>query len=392
MEYISQKLPVPISSKFKYSNEISQEIDNVIFRTINVTVDNEKVYRLQNVTNKILNPIVSFIKIDNENIAKIWYSVSSDGNAIKGTRGFVIKHNGFTIKDWKSLKGLIGGRFNERYIGEIHLVPSKLKPTTNRADIQPSDLTEKLYDNIRKFLISLQRVNSYQTVNIFSPKAKIEKMKSKSISFEEKVKILKEIESKNFIENVSSLENNPLISPLIKQLKPLEENVKKEFENLKKEIEEERKSIPSSTPEFKKLVSSLFIDKKLKSITDTLMQKKYIDDLTINPFNALKEKIEKKVGKKFNSFTKACDEIGESLTLFKGAKNEKENNKEVKELFKSANKIFRDYFEHAKGTPQTEWFDNAQDKDKLKMAILSFIALIDQMIELMVVISPSGSS
>ena len=385
IEYVSQNLPVAVSKEFQFKEDIAKNFENSgYYRTINVTVNGNEVNRLHSIREQLRGfELKPFVK-DNDIFALCWFSLNKSGDSLKRDRGFTLRHNGFVVRDWKSLRSEINGRFNDRFIGEIHLVQynPKLKPTAPRNELIPNEITIELYNQIRQFFSKLQRINSYVTVNIASPKKKMEEV-IKTDSFEDKRKGIKEIQAKNFKENLNFLEKDSSLQSLSKQLQQESSKVQGDFGKIKNMFDEVIKKNPPGRIELKKIVSSMTNDKQLQKNIETLMSEKHEGDLTIDPFNSLKESIEKLTKKKFSKFSDACNEIGQTITLFKGAKNERDSNNDVKAFFKQAYKIFRNLPEHAKGTMSTKWFDDAPNQEAIKAGVMALLTLIDNMIKRM---------
>ena len=385
IEYISQNLPVPLSKEFQFREDIVKNFEVPgYYRTINITVNGNEVNRLYIIREQLRGFELKPFGKDNNIFALCWFSLNKAGDSLKKDRGFTLRHNGFVVRDWKSLRSEINGRFNDRFIGEIHLVQNnaKLKPTAPRNDLIQNEITTERYSQIRQFFSHLQRINSYVTVNIASPQKKMDQI-IKADSLEVKRKGIKEIQNKNFKENLGFLEKDSSLQGLSKQLQQESLKVQDDFGKTKDTIEEEIKKNPPGRTELKKTVSSLTKDEQLQKNIETLMSEKHEGDLTLDPFNSLKESIEKLTKKKFSKFPDACNEIGQSITLFKGAKTERDSNNDVKEFFKHAYRIFRNLPEHAKGTMSTKWFDEAQNQDSIKAGVMALLTLIDNMIKRM---------
>jgi hypothetical protein len=205
----------------------------------------------------------------------------------------------------------------------------------------------------------------------------------KSESMEERKKKVNEINDKNFKETLDFLKKDPSLETLGEKLKQESAEVKAEFRKVSGEVKEEAKKNPPGRTEIKKTISSLTTDQELQKTINTLMSEKHEGDFTIDPFNPLKEKIEKLTKRKFSNFTQACDEIGKTITLFDGANSEKDSNDDVKLFFKNAHRIFRNIPEHAKGSKSTEWFDNSPSREAIKAGVMSLLTLIGNMIERM---------
>ncbi len=385
IEYISQNLPVPVYKDFKFYQDITNTFENSgYYRSIKVTVNASEVYRLYEVPEELREFETKTFTYNNSVIALCWFALNKNGDALKKERGFTLRHNGFVIRDWQSLKSEINGRFNDRFLGEIHLVHENLnlKPTAPRNDLIQNEVSMELYDQVRQFFLKLQRLNSYVSVNISSPKKKIKSIENMG-SLDEKKKGVSEIQRKNFKENLDFLKNDPSFEKLGKQLQQESTQVQDEFRIVRDEVMEETKKNPPGRIELKKAVSSMTGDKELKDTINTLMEGKHEGDLTIDPFNPLKEKIEKLTNKKFSNFTQACDEIGKTLTLFDGADSENDSNDDVKVFFKKAYRIFRNIPEHAKGSKSTDWFDNSNNRDVIKAGVMALLTLIGNMIDRM---------
>jgi hypothetical protein len=385
IEYISQNLPVPVYGGFKFYQDIVKTFENSgFYRPIKVTVNTSEVYRLYEVPEELREFETKTFTYNKTGIALCWFSLNKDGDALKKERGFTLRHNGFVIRDWKNLKSEINGRFNDRFVGEIHLIQENLnlRPTAPRNDLIQNEVSMELYDQIRQFFLKLQRMNSYVSVNIASPRKKIRDIR-KMGSLDEKKKGISEIRNKNFRENLDFLENDSSLEKLGKQLQRESIQVQDEFMKVSDEVKEETKSNPPGRTELKKAVSSMTSDKELKKTINTLMAEKHEGDFTIDPFNPLKEKIEKLTKKKFSNFTQACDEIGRTVTLFDGAGSEGDSNDDVKVFFKKAYRIFRNIPEHAKGSKSTDWFDNSPNRDAIKAGVMTLLTLIGNMIDRM---------
>lgn len=385
IEYISRNLPVPVYRDFKFYQDIVKTFENSgYYRPISVTVNNSEVYRLYEVQDELREFETKMFAYNKTGIALCWFSLKKDGDALKKDRGFTLRHNGFVIRDWQNLKSEINGRFNDRFIGEIHLVNENLnlRPTAPRNDLIQNEVSMELYNQIRQFFLKLQRINSYVSVNIASPRKKIRDIR-KSGSLDEKKKGISEIRNKNFQENLEFLKNDPSLETLKKNLQQESTQVQDEFRKVSDEVKEETKKNPPGRTEIKKAISSMTSDKELQKTINTLMEEKHEGDFTIDPFNHLKEKIEKLTKKKFSTFTQACDEIGKTITLFDGAGSEVESNDDVKVFFKKAYRIFRNIPEHAKGSKSTDWFDNSSNKDAIKAGVMTLLTLIGNMIDRM---------
>jgi hypothetical protein len=385
IEYISKNLPVPVYKDFEFYQEIVKTFEKSgYYRSINITVNASEVYRLYEVPEELREFETKMFNYGGTGIASCWFSLNKNGDALKKDRGFTLRHNGFVIRDWQNLKSEINGRFNDRFLGEIHLICNNpnLKPTAPRNDLIQNEVSMELYNQIRQFFLKLQRINSYVTVNIASPRKKIQDIERVG-SLEEKKKRVSEIQNKNFQESLDFLKKDPSLEKLGKQLQQESAQVHDEFTRVNEEIKEEVKRNPPGRTELKKAVSSMTSDKELQKTINTLMVEKHEGDFTIDPFNPLKEKIEKLTKKKFPNFTQACDEIGKTITLFEGADSEKDSNDDVKSFFKSAFRIFRNIPVHAKGSKSTDWFDNSANREAIKAGVMALLTLINNMIDRM---------
>lgn len=385
IEYISKNLPVPVYKDFKFQENIIKTFENFeYYRTVSITVNATEVYRLYEIPDELRDFELKSFTYGESIIALCWFSLKKSGDALKKDRGFTLRHNGFVIRDWQALKSEINGRFNDRFVGEIHLAHDNLnlRPTAPRNDLIQNEVSIELYSQIRQFFLKLQRINSYVTVNIASPQKKMQEI-GKSESMEERKKKVNEINDKNFKETLDFLKKDPSLETLGEKLKQESAEVKAEFRKVSGEVKEEAKKNPPGRTEIKKTISSLTTDQELQKTINTLMSEKHEGDFTIDPFNPLKEKIEKLTKRKFSNFTQACDEIGKTITLFDGANSEKDSNDDVKLFFKNAHRIFRNIPEHAKGSKSTEWFDNSPSREAIKAGVMSLLTLIGNMIERM---------
>lgn len=386
IDYLSKNVPVSLDPSFQFAAEVKQKFEtDKFYRPIEISVNGNIVTRISNLKEKLINIYQKSFYYNGKVIADCWFSFNSKGDALKGDRGFTLRHNGFTVANWERLRSLVMGRFNDRFIGEIHVDRSikELKPVASRSDFQQNEISDALYEQIKQFLIDMQRSNSFMTTNVHSPEKKIEESKAARYLTEDRIKVIKNIEEKNFKEDLKFLDKDPALKDMKADLQIVEAEAKKKFNEFKNEVKEEKKNLPPSKPETKKVISELTEDKELKRNIETLMTGKHERDITIDPFNTLKERIQKKVNKKFSYFGEACDEIGKSLTLFKGAKSEKESNDDVKVFFKKSYRLFRNIPEHAKGTNSTRWIDEAGNISEIKTGIMALLTLIANMIERM---------
>lgn len=384
-EYVSKNLPVPVNMEFQFHDNIANTLENKYYRPINVTVNGREVYRLYDVSEEFIDFETKTFTYKNDIVALCWFSLNKKlGDALRKERGFTLRHNGFVIRDWKSLKSEINGRFNDRFIGEIHLVNTNLslRSTAPRNDLIQNEVSEELYKQIRKFFLELQGINSYVSVNISSPEKKIRSIE-KVTSTIEKNKIINDISKKNFKSTLSNIKNDKSLNNLATKLEQDSSKVKDEFNKVSIEVKEEVKNNPPGRPDLKKAVSSMTSNEEMRNTISTLMEEKHEGDYTIDPFNHLKEMIEKLTDRKFSNFTTACDEIGKTITLFKGAKSEKDSNDDVKNFFKNAYRIFRNIPEHARSTNSTAWFQISPNRDNIKAGTMALITLIGNMIDCM---------
>lgn len=385
-DYLSRNVPVALDPSFQFADEVKQRFETAKFyKPIEISVNGNIVTRISNLNEKLMGFHTKSFYYKGKIIADCWYSFNSKSDALKGDRGFTLRHNGFTVANWERLKSLIMGRFNDRFIGEIHVDRSitELKPVASRNDFQQNEISDDLFGQIKQFLIDMQRVNSFMTTNVHSPKKKIEEAKGIQSTVEERIKAVKNIEEKNFKDDLKFLDKDAAFKDIKTELQKAESESKQQFNEFKNEVKEEKKNLPSSKPETKKVISELTADKELKRNIETLMTGKHEEDFTIDPFNPLKERIQKKLNKKFSHFGYACDEIGKSLTLFKGAKSEKESNDDVKVFFQKSYRLFRNIPEHAKKTDSTRWLEEAENLSEIKAGIMALLTLIDNMIERM---------
>ena len=386
VNYLCHNVPVPIDSTFQFAKEVKLGFETPQFyKPINISVNGNLVTRVGDLNEKLRGFYTKPFLYKNNLVAKCWYSLNSQSEALKGDRGFTLRHNGFTVANWERLKSLVVGRFNDRFIGEIHVerAVTELKPVASRNDFQQNEISDDLYEQIKQFLIDLQRVNSFVTTNIHSPEKKIEYVKGGGSTISERITTLKNIEEKNFKDDIKFLDKDPAFSDLKTELLKAEAEAKNKFNEFKKEVAEERKTAEPSKPETKKVLSGLTTNKDLKKNIETLMTGKHEGDFTIDPFNPLKEKIQRKLNKKFSNFSQACDEIGKTLTLFKGASSEKDGNDDVKKFFLKAYRLFRNIPEHAKSTESTRWFDEAKNASDIKAGVMALLTLMDNMIDRM---------
>ena len=384
-EYISTNLPVPVHKDFKFQQNIIKTFENFeYYRTVSIAVNATEVYRLYEIQDELRDFELKSFTHDESVIALCWFSFSKNGDTLKNDRGFTLRHNGFVVREWQALKSEINGRFNDRFVGEIHLTPGNLnlRPTAPRSDLIQNEVSIDLYSQIRQFFLNLQRINSYVTVNVVSPRKKMQEI-LRTESLEEKRKKVIEINNKNFKETLDFLKKDPSLEKLGEKLKQESVEIKDEFRKLSEEVKEELTRNPPRRTVLKKAVSSMTTNEDLQKMINTLMSEKHEGDFTIDPFNPLKEKIEKLTKKKFSNFTQACDEIGKTITLFDGAGSERDSNDDVKLFFKNAYRIFRNIPEHAKGSKSTEWFDNSYNRDSIKAGVMCLLTLIWNMIDRM---------
>jgi len=385
IHYVSENLPVEVDPEFKFANEIRKDFNGKNYRTLEIYVNGNSIYRLDGVKEELRNYYTIDFKVKDRTIAKCWYSLNKSGVALKGDRGITIRHNGFVVMDWGKLRSLIKGRFNDRFIGEIHVENTEpmLRPIAPRNDFQQNEVSDELYEQVLKFLIDMQRVNSFATVNIYSPLKKMDDAEKSDKSIADRAKTVNEIQDKNFTEDPSFLNKEKSYSKLKEDLENDSKAAKEKFDEFKEKVENEKKTSDPTTPEIKKIISGLTENKDLQKNIETLMTGKHSNDFNIDPFNPLKEKIGKKVDKNFNTFSNACEEIGKTLTLFKGIDNKERINEDehVKNLFIAAYNLFRNIPEHKAKTEKTKWFDSAKNKDKIKRGVMCLLTLIDNMID-----------
>ncbi len=386
IKYVSENLPVPVDPKFIHAKEIEETYGNSSYRAINVKVNNKEVYRLSGVKGNLSRMYPINFDHNGKSIAKGWYCMNMDGNTLKGTRGISVRHNGFLVMDWGKVRALIQGRFNDRFVGEIFVNNTEpmLLPVASRDNFQQNDVSSMLDESLSSLLKDLQRINSFVTVNISSPERKIEQAEKSELSPRDKANVVANIKSKNFKEDISFLDKDKNFADIKKDLLDSQNNTKAKFDNFKDKVDQEIKDAKPTRVDAKEFISSLTPNPALQNTVKTLMLGRHSDDLIIDPFNPLKEKIQEKIStiekKHFSYFSDAYEEIGKTLTLFKGSSEEKKNNDYVKDLFRASYKLFRNIPEHAKNTASTDWYLKSKNQEMIKNGVMALIALIDNMI------------
>lgn len=396
LDYASKNLPVPIVPSWKYSKIVYRGFDRKYMHEMKLNVKEKnrliEVYRHMDLKDQTLKPEIKEFKIGDKVVATGWFALNKEFSTLpEGVRGIYYKHNGFTVGTWSDLKGEIGTNFNEWWVGEIHVHDVGIRPTTDRSAFQPVPWINDFYKEVKGFLQSLQGINRSLSDNITSPTRQMDGIK-KLENPASKWKSISSIESKNFKQSADITAKIPEFKELNGVVKNKVQRVKTRLAAMSKQIKQEKNKTDPSRIDLKKMLKFLSPKGDANTIT-SLLEEEHEGKMSIDPFQSLKEKIEKKSGKKFSSFSLASEVIGgfkgdktevkSLLSLFKGSKDEKGNNKDVQKFFKSFNKIFRDYFEHAQGTPQTIWFEGLDNdkKMKVKYLILSTVALISYMID-----------
>lgn len=387
IRYISENIPVPVDNKFKYAKEIEQNYQNTSYRPINIKVNEKEVHRLDDVKGNLSKLYFIEFEDDNRSIAKGWYCMNQDGSTFKGMRGISVRHNGFLVMDWAKVKTFIQGRFNDRFIGEIYVNNAEpmLMPVASRDNFQQNDISSLLEKNLRRLLQNLQRVNSFVTVNISSPERKINQTGKSGLSPSEKEKIVSNIKKKNFKEDLSFLDKDKNFAEFKKDLSEAQKKVEQKFDNFKNAVEQEKKSSKPTRADAMDLIASFTDNPQLKNEMKTMMSGRHEKDLIIDLFNPLKKKMQDKISlvkkKNFSSFADAYQEIGTTLTMFKGAADEEGENRYVKELFRASYKLFRNIPEHADQSSSTRWFQESKNRWNIKNGIMALITLLDNMID-----------
>ena len=386
IKYVSENLPVSVDPKLNYAKEIEQNYENSSYRPIHVRVNNKEVLRLSGVKGDLSRMYPINFDDNGKSIAKGWYCMNEGGKTLKGTKGISVRHNGFLVMDWGKVKALIQGRFHDRFIGEIYVNNTEpmLIPVASRDNFQQNDVSSRLEDSLSSLLKDLQRINSFVTVNISSPERKMEHSAKSELPPREKANVVADIKGKNFKEDISFLDKDKNFADIKKDLIDSQNSIKIKFENFKNKVDQEIRDTKPTRVDAKEFISSFTPNPDLQNTLKTMMLGRHSDDLIIDPFNPLKEKVEEKISsiekKHFSYFSEAYEEIGKTLTLFKGSGDEKKNNEYVKDLFRASYKLFRNIPEHAKNTTNTDWYLQSKNQEMIKNGVMALIALIENMI------------
>lgn len=389
IEFASKNLPIPIDPDFIFSNKVKDEFDKLYLRQLNLTVGGKKIFRHPGLKNHVREPVIQVFsaKLPGENgelvdlpVVKAWASLNREYTTMdEELRGIDFRHNGFKIEDWSSVRGIKGGTFHERWVGEIHVIkPELLKPTAGRNAFQPVPWRDEIDTKISTWLSEMQRINSFVSVGISGVTREIEKLKSVDLTKSKKQEIIKKVNEKNLSADLKAFESKPEYTSLVNELKKEQETVKKEFQDVKNMVENQESNDQPSRPDIKKAIGSLPTNPKLSEQLKTLMEVKHKGDLKIDPFITLKEQIEKMTKDRYESFSKAVDVIGTKLTLYPSSTHRNENDGDLKKFLKSMNIVFRNLFEHA-SEETNEWFKKSKNGEKLKdgySALIAFVSLI----------------
>jgi hypothetical protein len=402
ISFASSNLPLPIDPEFTHSAYIKQEFDSLYARPVELLINDKRVFRHIKLKDFVRKPVVKTfsIKLSQEDggqkdvaILKVWGALNKEYKTLpEEIRGIDFRHNGFKVESWSDIKSVKGGTFHERWVGEIHvIVPDILRPTASRNAFQPVPWRDDLDDQISTWLKEMQSVNSFVSVYISGLQRETKNLQSPDITMTKKTEIIKKVKGKNMGGDLKVFDKKPEYKELVEELKGEQEEATKKFEEVKKTISEQKDLNPPSRPDVKNIVSSFAQNPKLVEELNTLMEIKHEKDIQIDPFVTLREQIEAKTKKRYPSFTKAVDAIGTKITLYPKSKHREKNDEELKKFLKSMNDIFRNLFEHA-SAETNEWFKESKNIENIKPAFLAMIALVDLMINEMVILDPKENN
>ncbi len=245
--YLTKTMPLSFDSqKFCYTNKVNAEIDQIckatgsVYRSvpIHLTIDGCREtlfspYQIDRGT--ALEPQFEIISlpIDGKDttFALVWGCLNKERRVFPKRlhRGFTMKQKGFTIGNAETVQPYFqsGGKFANRYIGEIVILSHHLKANTARSDLAHTQYLPEFKKRLKKIAEKYEKVaNTYQ---------------ENSIALEECDKIesqLSDVEKSPTREDISDLRDKA--TKLRNRLnKPLEQDSKSRIDEILEKLNRE---------------------------------------------------------------------------------------------------------------------------------------------------------
>lgn len=164
-DYLSEVAPVPFNSKiFSYADEIEGELITRVpkYKTYNINVNGEQIFKphCDNLTlrgdkkDKIKG--IEFVELNNlfSSLAFGWTAqldLSGSIHSLSLMDGIRVRCGNILIGDKNLLSDFFRERrFNNYFLGELHIINPRLVPNSRRDDFEDNDIREEFYDSFIK--------------------------------------------------------------------------------------------------------------------------------------------------------------------------------------------------------------------------------------------------
>ncbi len=161
--YLKQIVPLPLNPNFYYSDEIENNLNNNVlnYKTIEISLNGDSLFRPPEKLDELDRPKMGLIMSSSEEknpLAFYWYSVGSGILPEEEARVPIYKLMSFTIGDEhrKTLTNLsLSDPIPLRWVtGEFHILDSRIKPNSERNDLESGVITKIFINEVIKILDS----------------------------------------------------------------------------------------------------------------------------------------------------------------------------------------------------------------------------------------------
>lgn len=239
--YLSSTIPAPFNeSRFLFAKEVDRWLEEkgVIISDVNISFENEKIFRYPDRSDFFFNEIIrkDFIVLDNL-IAVGWFIATTENKVIPAPNGGIFfKKKGFTIGDANLIEKLnITENYSRWQYGEIHIISKDLRENAARNNFEYNNpYIEDFQKEIGTFINELQNGNRYQSGKIQTKLITMARESIKSGDFASTEKALRKA-----LERMSRSRKYPsdiALQGLKKNINDVAEQNIQEIVNLEKEL------------------------------------------------------------------------------------------------------------------------------------------------------------